>query len=219
MRELYEFAVGPMAWAAFGVFLIGSVIRLISMYSLARKKDGPFLSYMSWRFGLRSILNWLIPFNAQGWKENPLVCVTTFVFHLGLILVPLFLLGHVVLWDQYWGFSYPTLPEQAADIFTIAVIVACLVFAWRRATNRTLRFVTTGQDWLVLLIAFLPFLTGFLASQHVGPPLVMTTLHVLSGELMLMAIPFTRLSHMIFGLFSRAYMGSEFGGVRHAKDW
>lgn len=43
--------------------------------------------------------------------------------------------------------------------------------------------------------------------------------HDLSGEIMLVAIPFTRLSHMIFSVFTRAYMGSEFGGVRHARDW
>jgi hypothetical protein len=36
---------------------------------------------------------------------------------------------------------------------------------------------------------------------------------------MLVAIPFTRLSHMLFSIFTRAYMGSEFGKVRHAQDW
>ncbi len=36
---------------------------------------------------------------------------------------------------------------------------------------------------------------------------------------MLVAIPFTRLSHMLFAPLTRAYMGSEFGGIRHAKDW
>jgi hypothetical protein len=44
-------------------------------------------------------------------------------------------------------------------------------------------------------------------------------MHILSGEVMLAAIPFTRLSHMLFFPFTRGYMGSEFGGVRHAKDW
>ena len=43
--------------------------------------------------------------------------------------------------------------------------------------------------------------------------------HIVSGEIMLIAIPFTRLSHMIFSPLTRAYMGSEFGNVRHAKDW
>jgi len=44
-------------------------------------------------------------------------------------------------------------------------------------------------------------------------------LHILSGEIMLMAIPFTRLSHMLFFWFTRAYMGCEFGLVRNARDW
>jgi hypothetical protein len=37
--------------------------------------------------------------------------------------------------------------------------------------------------------------------------------------LLLMVIPFTRLSHMLFFFFSMAYMGSEFGAVRNARDW
>jgi nitrate reductase gamma subunit len=48
---------------------------------------------------------------------------------------------------------------------------------------------------------------------------IMFILHILSGEILLAAIPFTRLSHMIYAPFTRAYMGSEFGGVRHARDW
>ena len=64
-----------------------------------------------------------------------------------------------------------------------------------------------------------PFVTGFVAyHQWINYPLFLN-LHILSGEIMLAAIPFTRLSHMIFAPFTRAYMGSEFGAVRHAKDW
>ena len=41
-----------------------------------------------------------------------------------------------------------------------------------------------------------------------------------AGEIYaLLAIPFTRLSHMLFSPFTRAYMGSEFGKVRMARDW
>jgi len=47
MLELYALAVGPLAWLAFGVFVIGSLARLFSMYSLAKKKDAAFLSYMT----------------------------------------------------------------------------------------------------------------------------------------------------------------------------
>jgi nitrate reductase gamma subunit len=47
----------------------------------------------------------------------------------------------------------------------------------------------------------------------------MLVLHIVTGEIMLAAIPFTRLSHMFYAPFTRAYIGSEFGAVRHARDW
>jgi hypothetical protein len=49
-----------------------------------------------------------------------------------------------------------------------------------------------------------------LPPMAVNYPLMMG-LHVLAGDIMLAAIPFTRLSHMLFSPFTRAYMGSEFG--------
>jgi hypothetical protein len=42
---------------------------------------------------------------------------------------------------------------------------------------------------------------------------------MLAGEIMLAAIPFTRLSHMVFSPLTRAYAGSEFGKIRRARDW
>jgi len=41
--------------------------------------------------------------------------------------------------------------------------------------------------------------------------------HILSGQLFLMVLPFSRLGHMLFILFTQAYMGSEFEAVRIAK--
>jgi len=47
----------------------------------------------------------------------------------------------------------------------------------------------------------------------------MIIIHGLSGALWLLLIPWTRLVHMLWFPFTRAYMGSEFGAVRHSKDW
>ncbi len=72
---------------------------------------------------------------------------------------------------------------------------------------------------MLLLIVAAPFITGFWAyHQWVGAQ-VATILHMLSGEILLASIPFTRLSHMLFFPFTRGYIGSEFGAVRHARDW
>ena len=42
---------------------------------------------------------------------------------------------------------------------------------------------------------------------------------MIAGAVWLAVIPFTRIVHMLFYPFTRAYMGSEFGYVRSAKDW
>jgi len=219
MNAAYEFVTGPLAWLAWGIFLLGSAYRLYSMYQLAKKKDGPSLAYMSWGYSLRSIVNWLIPFNALGWRKSPVMTVTTFAFHICLVVVPVFLVAHVLLWQEFFGVSYVTIPDNVADIMTLVVLAACLVFAGRRLTQKEVAYITTGQDWLALVIVVLPFLTGFLAYHQVFDYQVMIIAHIVAGEIMLAAIPFTRLSHMVFAAFTRAYMGSEFGGVRHARDW
>ncbi|BCS89714.1 TmcC family electron transfer complex membrane anchor subunit [Pseudodesulfovibrio sediminis] len=219
MTAFYTFVTGPLAWAAWAIFIIGSIYRLVSMYALAKAKDGSSLAYMSLPYGLRSILMWLIPFKSQGWQSDPLMTVTTFAFHIGFLLVAVFLGAHVVLWDTAFGISLPSLPTGIGDIISFVVIAGCAVFAYRRLSLPHVKRVTRTKDWFALIIVALPFITGVLAYHQIGPVLLMTTLHVLAGELLLALIPFTRLSHALFALWTRAYMGSEFGGVRHSKDW
>lgn len=219
MNGVYEFVTGPLAWLAWAVFVLGSLWRLVRMYQLAKTRDASSLAFMSWKFSLRSIGHWLIPFGTLGWKKNPALTVATFLFHVLLFVAPIFLTAHVMLWDQYFGISYPAIPDVIADAMTAVVIVLCLYFAVRRFSNPNVRYITCPADWLALCIVFAPFLTGFLAYHQLLDYDTMIILHIVAGEIMLIAIPWTRLSHMVFAVFTRAYMGSEFGGVRHARDW
>ncbi|MFV0423115.1 TmcC family electron transfer complex membrane anchor subunit [Oleidesulfovibrio sp.] len=219
MTAFYNFVSGPLAWAAWAVFILGSVYRLVTMLRLAKAKDGSSLAYMDWKFSLRSILHWAVPFGSLGWRENPAVTVLTFVFHLCFFGIAIFLSSHVVLWDYAFGIDFWSLPDPVADIMTLTVLGICIFFAYRRLFTPAVRFITRPGDWLALALVALPFLTGFMATHMVGDNLIMSTLHVLSGEAVLVAIPFTRLSHALLTLFTRAYMGSEFGGVRHCRDW
>jgi nitrate reductase gamma subunit len=92
-------------------------------------------------------------------------------------------------------------------------------FTGRRILLPEVRYVTFTREYLVLLMVLAPFLTGFLAYHQIGPYDSMVILHILTGEILLVALLFTWLSHMITGFLIRAYMGSEFGSVRHARDW
>jgi nitrate reductase gamma subunit len=219
MQAVYAFVSGPLAWLAFLVFFGGCAYRLVRLLIEVNRTEKFIFSYMSWKYSLRSIGRWLLPFGTANWRLHPGLTVATFAFHLCLLITPIFLLSHVVLWDEAFNLSWWTLPDGLADVFTVVVILCCVYFLIRRLVAPEVKFVTSASDFVILVIVAAPFITGFLAYHQWFAYPVMAIAHILSGEIMLMAIPFTRLSHMIFAPFTRAYMGSEFGKVRHARDW
>lgn len=150
---------------------------------------------------------------------QPAMTILSFLFHICLIVAPLFLLAHSVLWYESWKIQWWSLPESVGDVMTLVVIVACIFFLLRRILAPEVKNVTSASDFILLAVVLLPFLTGFMAYHQWGPYKALLILHIVTGEIMLVAIPFTRLSHMLFFWFTRAYMGSEFGHVRNARDW
>ena len=219
MNTVYDFVSGPLAWLAFILFIGGSLYRLIHLMVLVHKKERFIYTYMHLKYALRSIAHWITPFATENMRRHPVLTIVAFAFHICLILTPIFLLAHVTLVEESWNISWWTLPEGAAQIMTIAVIAGCVFFLVRRMIRQEVRYVTYASDYVILAIVAAPFITGLLAYYQWFGYQGFMILHILSGEVMLVAIPFTRLSHMLFAPLTRAYMGSEFGGVRHARDW
>lgn len=219
MHEVYNFVSGPLAWLTFILFFGGCLYRLISLFKLVNDKEPFIFTYMSWRYSLRSIFHWLIPFGTVNWRRHPVLTMATFAFHICLLIVPIFLLSHVILWEEAFDISWWSLPNVWADVMTLIVIGGCTFFLFRRLTQPEVKYVTSASDFVILSIVAAPFITGFLAYHQWGSYPLFMILHVVTGEIMLVSIPFTRLSHMFLSPLTRAYMGSEFGKVRHAKDW
>ena len=219
MHAIYNFVSGPLVWISLAVFAGGSLFRLLSMARLARQRDGVVYSHMEGRFALRSILHWITPFGTENMRKNPMMTLAAFGFHVGAILVPLFLFAHVVLVKEALDLGWWTLPDAAADVLTVVVVLCCAYFLVRRIRRPEVRYLTTASDYLILGLVAAPFITGFWAMRGWPGYGWMLIAHILSGELMLVMIPFTKLSHMFFFPFTRGYMGSEFGAVRHARDW
>ena len=219
MQQLYNFVSGPLVWVAFVLFVGGSLYRIVNMLRLVQARERWIFTYMSWKYSFRSILRWLTPFATVNMRKHPVMTTVTFIFHLCLLITPLFLLGHIVLVDESWNVSWAALPDGVADVMTLAVVGSCIFFLLRRLFQPEVQYVTAPSDFVILAIVAAPFVTGYLAYQQWFNYQIVMILHIISGEIMLVAIPFTRLSHMLFAPFTRAYMGSEFGGVRHARDW
>jgi len=219
MHTVYQIVAGPMVWAAFALFLGGMGVHLVQLVRRTRQNEPFVFTHMSWRYGLRSIMHWIVPFVAVNWRRRPVLTVVTFIFHISLAITPIFALAHIVLWEESWGVAWPALPDAAADVLTMVVMACCVFFAVRRSVRPEVRYVTEVSDYLLLVLTATPFVTGFLAYHQYAQGGWLTVAHIFSGELLLAAIPFTRLSHMLLAWFTRAYIGSEFGAVRHARDW
>ena len=163
------------------------------------------------RGAVRSIVYWLIPFGTHSWRFYKGMTVLVFAFHIGLLFTPIFLRAHNIILKERWGFSLWSLPEGVADILTIVVIVAGVFLLLRRIAFPEVRIITTAYDYLLLAIAVAPFVTGFMA-YHQDPDYHFWLIaHILCGEIMLVAIPFTKLSHFVLFFLSRAQIGMDFG--------
>ncbi len=215
---MYEFARGPLVWAAFIVFFAGVAYRLVSMLVLA-KKDKVIYPYINLKFGLRSIARWLTPYGSVNMRMRPVFTLLSFLFHICLLATPIFALGHVMSWKESWGVSWWTLPDGLTNMMTIIVVLTSLMFVLRRIADPAVRFVSSFSDFVIIAVVLAPFVTGLMAYYQVFDYDKVITVHIVFGAVFLMIIPFTRIVHMIFFPLTRAYMGSEFGYVRNAKDW
>jgi nitrate reductase gamma subunit len=215
---MYEFARGPLVWIGFIIFILGSLYRLVWMVRYS-KKDKVVHPYMSLRYSLRSLAHWIVPFGARNMRIRPFFTVVSFLFHISLLATPLFVLGHTVLWKESWGIDLWSLPESLSNAMSLIVVFSIAFFALRRIAHPAVRYVTYKSDYLLLVVVVAPFVTGLLAYYQVFDYDSMIIIHMVTGALWLALIPFTRIVHMLFFPFSRAYMGSEFGYVRHARDW
>lgn len=212
---MYEFVAGPLAKIAFLIFLVGLIWRFIG-YVRGLNWQADRVTYTQnvgpgVKGAIRSIVAWLIPFGTHSWRFYPGFTVLVFVFHIGLLVTPIFLLGHNLMMKAAWGFSFPTIPEALADTLTVAMLIAGLFILLRRIALPAVRILTKPYDLVVLVIAIAPFLTGFLARMQVGDYQTWLTIHILCGEIMLVAIPFTKLSHFLLFFLSRAQLGMDFG--------
>ena len=212
---MYDFVTGPLLILSFIIFVVGCCARII-LYIKGLNWQADRVAYSQYPYyglkgALRSIIFTLIPFGNKSWRVKPGFCILFFVFHIGLIFTPIFLEAHNELLRNNFGFSLFTLPECISDILTIIVIISGIILILRRIALAEVRIITTLYDYIMILIAILPFITGFLA-YHLFPDYkVWLIMHIISGEIMLIAIPFTKLSHFVLFFMSRAQIGMDFG--------
>ncbi len=222
MQQLYIFLTGPVLWLCFAIFFLGLAYRVVT-YIRGLDWQADRVAYQAWptlglKGALRSIMHWLIPYYSHGWRAKPLYTAIFFLFHLGLVAVPLFLAGHAIILKERWGINWPSMSMGLADILTITAIVCGIFIAIRRIGLPEVRIVTTIYDYFLIVVSLAPFVTGFLAVHQAGPDYNLWLIaHVLAGELLLVLIPVTKLWHIVGFFLSRGQIGADFGIKRGYK--
>lgn len=219
---MVDFIQGQLVSIAFVIFILGLTFQFFQFFKLTKKKEWiypPGEVKREKKTAGKWVTFCLASLNGTLWKTDPLITIVTSVFHVFLILVPLFLLGHNILLNQSWGLSLWSLPESITDILTLVVLICVAFFLGRRLFLSRVRVITSLYDYAILLIALAPFLTGYLAYHQWFHYDTVMTVHVLAGEVMLITIPFTKLGHMLFFFLYRFLIGNEYSFARGERTW
>jgi nitrate reductase gamma subunit len=131
----------------------------------------------------------------------------SYLSHIGILVVPVFLAGHVVLWEELLNLHLPKIGYGLADFLTLFTSAGLLVLLSLRTFSARLHLMSRASDYALLIAVLLPFASGYLAMHPQYNPLpwdVMMLVHLLSAELLLVLIPFTKLSHVVLFFFERA---------------
>lgn len=214
MPQLYAFLTGPALVASLLIFFLGLGFRLVWYFRgldwrLERVAYRPHMA-QGMKGGLYSIFKWLVPFGTHGWRARPFYTLLFFLFHFGVVLVPLFLVGHnTILWNKF-GFSLPSIPQPLADVLTIMTILGLCLIILRRISLPEVRILTSWHDCFILALVMVPFATGFIARTGPANLDFWLILHIISGQLFLILAPFTKLSHIVLYFASRWQIGADF---------
>lgn len=207
MESALNLARGPLLVLAFAVLAVGMARQLcLTAIELARAYRKAGDQTLPLRFIFRRSLGWIVPVNALR-GSRALYTATSVVFHAGMLLVPLFLSGHVELVRRAWGFAWPALPPGVADLLTVATVAALFLLVLLRLADRASRFLSGFQDWFLLALCLAAFVSGYYVAHPAGNPLPFTLtylIHLLSAELLLALMPFTKLVHVALFPLTRA---------------
>lgn len=193
---------------AIGIFVLGTLWRLFEIYSLGRKTDLAVPKHRAGASGLHTIFRRSLPPPGM-FKCSTVSYVAGYVFHIGLFVIVFLFAQHIKLIQGLTGLSWPGLPSQFIDATTVVTLATMLLVLAERINKPVKRFLSTFEDYAAWTLTFLPVLTGYLATKHLLLPYtLMLSLHILSLELLLIFLPFTKLIHVFTLWGSRWYNGN-----------
>jgi len=216
-----------MAWACFSIFILGMIFQAVRFFVLTKRVQPAGLPlplrYERKKIELSraSLPSLAAKLRVSVAGVNPLMTFVTVVFHFSIILLPVFLMEHNMLFDVLWGISLcPCVFSESSADFLTGVILACILFfLFRRIFISRVRSISTFYDYFIILLTAVPFVTGFLAVHGFFEYRSLIIMHVMSVNLIMVSLPFAKFVHSIFFFLNRFFIGSEYSLSTGSRSW
>ncbi len=203
---------GPGLTLAIGIFIFGMLLKLLEIFLLGRKRNLAALRSSGVAEGFRTVFSRSLPPEGDTLRRPGFTFVFGYAFHIGLFVVIFLLTPHIQIAQSMTGLSWPALPTPVVDVFAVVSLIAMMALLWHRLTSPLLKYLSTGGDYLVWALTFIPLLSGYMTYHHLLLPYTwLLAIHIFSVELLLVLFPFTKLTHTFTLFLSRWYTGMMAG--------
>lgn len=204
-------ARGPAFEIATVILVMGMIVRIIEIVMMGRKQNLAASRGSATAGGLKEIVARTLP--AEGvFQRSTFTVVMGYIFHIGLFVVIFLLAPHIAVFSSITGLSWPALPTMIIDAVSVITILALFAVLIYRLNNKVQRYLSGSMDYVVWALTILPLITGYMAFHRIGfsGPMILA-LHIMSVELLMVAFPFTKLSHAFTLIMARFYNGAVTG--------
>ena len=191
--DFASFIEGRLLWIVFLIFIIGIITRVVFFFfeiiKSSRDKD------YRWGYILATFGRSLLPFHNAVIKK-PIYSTLRYIFHICLIVVPIWLSGHIGLWEESrFEWAWTALPDAWADWMTLLLLALATYFLIRRIALKDIRLNSSTSDYVIIILTALPFMTGYFLTHGSLDSIAflgdnMWTIHILSGEAMIIMAVF-----------------------------
>ncbi|WP_373508063.1 nitrate reductase [Thiocapsa sp.] len=214
--SLLEFARGPAIHLSLIILVVGVIWRLLGVLVLTRGADlsRPRDAFGNFK-GYRTVFS-------RAWPSGEFTTATryqtamAYVFHIATLIVVIGIVPHIEFIKSLTGASWPGLPNVVGVALGIVALASLLALIARRLSKPAVYCSNLG-DYFTWIVVAAPLVTGLMAFAHVGLRYeTMLGIHILSVAVLFAWLPFSKLMHAFWFVFSRAQSGVAYAhkGVR-----
>ncbi len=203
ITRIYEFLAGPCLFITIPLCVLGLARKTVII--LSGRRTG--LRFPAVPVPGRTADDAFSPAPGILEQRSLALAAASTLFHVSIIAAPLSAAAHCMLFDLSWHVLPPYISPAVTHAFTALALLSGAFLLARRSFVKHVLAVSSWRDYAAMVCVLAPFATGFLAREMIGTYETVMLVHCAASHVLLIAIGWTRLGHMVF--FTAGRMASS----------